>query len=74
MKNFLQCQKRMDDATGNSSDFQYDQKYYKFTGIDLARQTNTSIFQKMNFTRKLEEDQGATMSLLLKSDKNCSKH
>ena len=73
MKNLLQCQKMMDDATGNSSDFQYDQKY-KFTGIDLSRQTNTCIFQQMNFTRKLEEDQGATMFLLLKSDKNCSKH
>ena len=74
MKNLLQCQKMMDDATRNSSDFQYDQKYHKFTGIDLSRQTNTSIFQQMNFTRKLEEGQGVIMFLLLKSDKNCSKH
>ena len=53
--------KNDDYTTGNSLDFLYDQKYYKFIGIDLSRQTNISIFQQINFTRKLEEDQGATM-------------
>ena len=28
---------------------------------NLSRQTNTSIPQKIDFTRKLEEDDGATM-------------
>ena len=39
----------------------YHQNYCKLIGIDLSRQTNTSILQKINFTGKLEEDNGATM-------------
>ena len=42
-------------------DYLYHQKYYKLIGIDLSRQTNTSISQKINLLRKLEEDDGATM-------------
>ena len=42
--------------TGNLLDY-----YYKLIGIDLSRQTNTSIPQKINFTGKLEKDDGATM-------------
>ena len=39
----------------------YDQDYYKLIGIDLSRQTNTNIPQQINFTGKLEEDDGAVM-------------
>ena len=39
----------------------YHQKYYKVVGIDLSRQINTSIPRKINFMRKLEEDDGTTM-------------
>ena len=39
----------------------YHQKYYKLVGIDLSRQINTSIPRKINFMRKLEEDDGTTM-------------
>ena len=42
-------------------DYLYHQKYYKLIGIDLSRQTNTNISQKVNLLRKLEEDDGATM-------------
>ena len=42
-------------------DYLYHQKYYKLVGIDLSRQTNTNISQKINLLRKLEEDDGATM-------------
>ena len=42
-------------------DYLYHQKYYKLIGIDLSRQTNTNISQKINLLRKLEEDDGATM-------------
>ena len=42
--------------TGNLLDY-----YYKLIGIDLSRQANTSIPQKINFTGKLEKDDGATM-------------
>ena len=53
---------RNDDyATGNLLDYLYHQKYYKLIGIDLLRQTNTSIPQQINFTGKIEEDDGATM-------------
>ena len=53
---------RNDDyATGNLLDYLYHQKYYKLIGIDLLRQTNTSIPQQINFTGKIEEDDGVTM-------------
>ena len=45
MKNLLTCQGMMT----------------KLIGIDLSRQTNTSIPQQINFVGKLEEDDGATM-------------
>ena len=50
-----------DYVTGNLLDFSYNQNYYKTIGIDLSRQTNKNIFQQINFTEKLEEDDGATM-------------
>ena len=59
MEIFLKCQE--DYATGNLLDYLYHQKYYKLIGIDLLRQTNTSIPQQINFTGKIEEDDGATM-------------
>ena len=39
----------------------YHQKYYRLVGIDLSRQTNTSIPQQIDFVGKLEEDDGWTM-------------
>ena len=50
-----------DHSTGNLLDYLYHQKYYKLIGIDLSRQTNTSISQQINFVEKLEEENGATM-------------
>ena len=41
-----------DYTTGNLLDCLYHQKYYKLIGNDLARQPNTSILQKINFTGK----------------------
>ena len=54
---------------GNLLDYLYHQSYLKFIVIDLWRQTNTNIPQRINFTGKLEENNGATMILLLKSSK-----
>ena len=52
---------RNDDyIRGNVLDYLYNQNY-KLTGIDLSRQTNTSIPQQINFARKLKEDDGITM-------------
>ena len=38
----------------------YHQNYDKPTGIDLSRQATTSIPLQINFSGKLEEDDGAT--------------
>ena len=46
---------------GNSLDYLYHRNYYKLIGIDLSRQKNTSIPQKMNFVGNLEKGDGATM-------------
>ena len=50
-----------DYATGNLLDFSYHQNYYKVFGTVLSRQTNTNIPQKINFSKKLEQDDGVTM-------------
>ena len=50
-----------DYTTGNLLDYLHHQKYYKLIDIDLSRQANTSIPQQINFTGKLEEDDGAMM-------------
>ena len=53
---------RNDDYTaGHLLDYLYHQNYHKLLGIDLSRQTSTNILQQINFTEKLEEDDGATM-------------
>ena len=52
---------RNDDCTrGNLLDYLYHQKYYKLIGIDFSKQTNTSIPLRINFTGKLEENDGVT--------------
>ena len=49
---------------GNLLDYLYHQNYYELIGIGLSRQTNTKIPQQINFTGKLEEDNGAAMSFI----------
>ena len=49
----------------------YNQKYYKFIGIDLWRQTNVINPQQINFLGKLEKDDGVTMFFIVeKQQKN----
>ena len=44
---------RNDDyVRGNIIDYSYHQKYHKLIGIDLSRETNTSIPQQINFVGK----------------------
>ena len=50
-----------DYTTGKLIDNLQHQNYYKLIGIDLSRQANTSITQQIDFTRKLEEDDGTAM-------------
>ena len=63
---------RKDDyTTGNLLDYLDHQRYHKSIGIDLQRQTNTNIPQQINFTEKLEEDDGATKFVIAeKQQKN----
>ena len=54
-----------DDYTiENLLDFSNHQNYCKLIDVDLSRQSNTKIPQQINFTGKLEEDDGATMSFV----------
>ena len=57
----IEMSRNDDYTTGNLLDYFYHQNYYKRIGIDLSRQTNTNSPQQINFTGKLEEDDGTTM-------------
>ena len=59
-----------DYTTENLLDYFYYQKYYKLTDIDLSRQINTSIHQKIDIVGKLEEDDGATMFVINEKQQN----
>ena len=48
-------------TTWNKLNYSCHQIYYKPVGIDLSKQTNTSIPQQTNFTTKLEEEDGLTI-------------
>ena len=54
-----------DYTTGSLLDYSYHQNYYQFILIDLSRQTNTSSPQKIVFTGKLDEDDCATMFIIV---------
>ena len=58
---------RNDDyTTENLLGYLYHQKNFKLIGINLSRQTNRNSPQQINFTGKLEEDDGATMFFIAK--------
>ena len=61
--------KNNDYTTANLVDLLYHQNYYKLTGSELSRQTNTSIAQQINFTGILKEDNDTTLFVSLKSSK-----
>ena len=50
-----------DYTAGGLLDFSYHQNNYKLIGIDLSRQTDANISEKIIFTKKLEEDDGMIM-------------
>ena len=60
-ENLIEMSRNDDYITGNLLDYLHHQKYNKLIGIDLSRQRNTNIPQKIKFTGKLKEDDGATM-------------
>ena len=59
----MEMSRNDDYTTGNLLDFSYHQNYYKLIGIDLSKQINMNISQQINFSKKLEEDHGVTISL-----------
>ena len=52
---------RNNNTMGNLLDYLYHQNYYKVIGIDLSRQTNTSVLQQINFTGKSKEGDDVTI-------------
>ena len=55
-----------DCTTGNLLDFAYFKKIYKLIAIDLSKQTKLKDPQKINFIRKLEnQDHEATMFFII---------
>ena len=48
-------------TTGNLLDYSHHVNYYKIIGIDLSRQTNTTVSQHINFAEKLGNYVGVTM-------------
>ena len=65
MKNLLKYQKMIIIQ----QEIYYIIYFIKLIGILLSRQTNTSITQHINFTKKLAEGDGTIMLLLLKNSK-----
>ena len=56
---------RNDDYTTRKLlDYLHCHKYYRLIGINLWRQTSTSIPQQIDFTGNLKEGNGATMFLI----------
>ena len=66
----IEMSKKGDYTTASLLDYLYYQNNYKFIGIDLSRQTNTTIPQKTNFVEELEESNGEVM---VKQKSNYSK-
>ena len=56
----IEMSKNDNYTSANLLDFPYHQNYYKPIGIDLSRQSNTSIHQQINFTGTLEDNDDAT--------------
>ena len=58
-----------DYTTGNLLDYLYHQKYWRLSGVDLSKQTNTSIPQQINFVGKLEDDDATMFFIVEKQPK-----
>ena len=60
--------KNNDYTTDNLLDFEYFSNHYKLIAIDLIIQVeleNPDLKQQINFIRKLEEDNGLTIFLVI---------
>ena len=66
-KKIIDMSNNNDYTTGNLLDFAYFKENYELIAINLSKQTKLKDPQKINFTRKLEDqNHGATMFLIVK--------
>ena len=65
----VEMSRNNDYKTGNLLDHSYHQNYNKLIGINL---TNANIPQQINFIRKLDKDNGATMFFIAEKQLNFS--
>ena len=61
MTNVSKYQKNYDYKMWNLLDYSYQGICYKLIGIDLSRETNPEVPQKIDFLGKLDPDISATM-------------
>ena len=66
----VEMSRNNDCVTGKLLHYLYHQNYYKLIGIDLSRQTNITIPHQINFTGKLEKNDGATMFFIAGNQQN----
>ena len=65
----IEMSKNDDYTTGKLLYQSYHQNHDKLIGTDLSKQANTSILQQINFMRKLEEGNNATMHFITGNNK-----
>ena len=67
--------KNNDYTTGNLLDYDYFSNHYKLIAIDFSKHIeleNHDLKQQINFTGKLEEDNGATMFFIIEKSEETS--
>ena len=64
----IEISKNNDYTTGNLFDYEYFSKHYKLIAIDLSKQIeieNPDLKQQINFTARLERNEGATIFFII---------
>ena len=64
-KKIMDMSNNNDYTTGNLLDFGYFKENYKLIAIDLSKQTKLKDPQQINFIKKLDKDNGATMFFII---------
>ena len=57
---FVEISRNNDYTTQNLLEYSHHQNFYKLIGIDLSRQTNTTVPQEISFAEKSEQNDSAT--------------
>ena len=64
-KKFVEMSRNLYYTRGNLLHYFYHQNYYKLIGINLSRNTITTISPEINFKGNLEEDDGAMFCIII---------